>query len=75
MHVDDRAEESPRARLSIHMKHSQYLQESNATNGRRCEYLTVATDGYHESRGHNHHDILIPKNFIDKDFYLFYSLS
>lgn len=42
MDEDDRAEKPPRSALPIDMEHSEYLQESDASDGACRKDLTIA---------------------------------
>lgn len=44
MNENDGAEQTPCTALPINVKHSQYLQEPNASNGTRGKHLSIAAE-------------------------------
>lgn len=44
MDENDGAEQTPCTALPINVKHSQYLQEPNASNGTRGKHLSIAAE-------------------------------
>ena len=57
MNIDYGAEQAPRARLSVHVQHSQYLQESYASNCRCGKHLAIRADHDNKSRSHNNQNV------------------
>lgn len=54
MNENDRTKKSPRAALPVDVKHSQYLQKSDASYGGSSEHLAVAPYRQHHHRRHDH---------------------
>lgn len=57
MNEHDGSEQTPCAALSINVKHSQDLKESNASDGTRREHLSIAAECQHHQRRHHNYEI------------------
>ena len=55
MNEDYRPQKPPRSTLTVDMKHTEDLQEPDASDGRGGEHLTIGAHGQDDD-GRRHHD-------------------